>query len=196
MSTPGTKPQAASGQAPPFTSSLGLGAASSSDTWLPGLAQDWISSALGQQVDTALNDWFNQADSAADSTAGACGLICNGLICNGADGTGGGTLGWCPRRQLRGRRQTRRRRAPQAPAATAAVARSFTAPAASPAPPGLPLPRLARKPRLSPAAAHRPPRSPNPFSTRRLWWRPIQTMCRPPVRNRCVWALMPPTHGR
>src|SRR3984957_15112834 len=35
------------------------------DTGLHGLEQDWINSSLGQQVDTALNDWFNQADPSA-----------------------------------------------------------------------------------------------------------------------------------
>src|SRR6201992_3230405 len=52
-----------------------------------GLEQDWINSTFGQQVDSALNTWFAQADPAATTTAGACGLICNGV-----DGTGGGTL--------------------------------------------------------------------------------------------------------
>jgi hypothetical protein len=67
---------------------LGLGAATSPvDSWLHGLEQDWINSALGQQIDSSLNAWFNQLDPAADPTAGACGLICNG-----ADGVGGGTL--------------------------------------------------------------------------------------------------------
>lgn len=72
--------------------SLGLGAAASpADSWLQGLEQDWINSALGQQVDSALNAWFNQVEPAADPTAGACGLICNG-----ADGVGGGTLNCSP----------------------------------------------------------------------------------------------------
>ena len=43
-------------------------AASPADAWLHVLEQDW--NALGQQVDTALNTWFNQADPAADPTAG------------------------------------------------------------------------------------------------------------------------------
>jgi hypothetical protein len=64
-----------------------VAAANPADAWLQGLEQAWIGSSFGQQVDTALNDWFNQAAPAADPTAGACGLICNG-----ADGVGGGTL--------------------------------------------------------------------------------------------------------
>ncbi len=67
---------------------LGLGAAASpADSWLQGLEQDWINSALGQQVDSSLNAWFAQVDPADDPTAGACGLICNG-----ADGVGGGAM--------------------------------------------------------------------------------------------------------
>src|SRR5271155_5746887 len=67
-------------------------AANPSDTLVQGLEQDWMNSSLGQQVDSSLNAWFNQADPAqvnpaADPTAGTCGLICNG-----ANGTGGGTL--------------------------------------------------------------------------------------------------------
>ncbi|HET9874275.1 MAG TPA: alkaline phosphatase family protein [Mycobacterium sp.] len=78
------------------TAGVGLGslsdvgsvaAASPFDGWLHGLEQDWINSRFGQQVDTALNDWFNRVDPSAVLTAGACGLICNG-----ADGVGGGTL--------------------------------------------------------------------------------------------------------
>lgn len=74
------------------TAAVGLGslsdagsvaAASPFDAALHGLEQDWINSGFAQQVDTALNDWFNQVD----PTSGACGLICNG-----ADGVGGGTL--------------------------------------------------------------------------------------------------------
>src|SRR5581483_6993525 len=63
------------------------GGASPFDAWMHGLEQTWITSPLGQQVDTLLNDWFNQADPAADTTGGACGLVCNG-----ADGTPDGTL--------------------------------------------------------------------------------------------------------
>src|SRR5689334_17130341 len=63
-------------------------AASAADPFsLQSLEQDWINSALGQQIDSSLNTWFAQADPAADPTGGACGLICNG-----ADGTGGGSL--------------------------------------------------------------------------------------------------------
>jgi hypothetical protein len=78
------------------TAGVGLGslsdvgsvaAASPFDAWLHGLEQDWINSGFGQQVDTALNDWFNQVDPSPDLTTGVCGLICNG-----ADGVGGGTL--------------------------------------------------------------------------------------------------------
>ncbi|MFZ0904637.1 MAG: alkaline phosphatase family protein, partial [Mycobacterium sp.] len=74
------------------TAGVGLGslsdvgsvaAASPVDAWLHGLEQDWIDSGFGQQVDTAINSWFNLVD----PTTGACGLICNG-----ADGVGGGTL--------------------------------------------------------------------------------------------------------
>src|ERR1700744_3724030 len=67
---------------------------SSSSTFLQGLEQGWINSSFGQQVDTSLNSWFDQADPSAaqglaadSSAAGACGLICNG-----ADGTGDGSL--------------------------------------------------------------------------------------------------------
>src|SRR5271163_1981216 len=54
-------------------------AANPSDTFVQGLEQDWMNSSLGQQVDSSLNEWFNQADPAqvnpaADPTAGACGL--------------------------------------------------------------------------------------------------------------------------
>ena len=63
---------------------LGLGAAASpADSWLQGLEQAWINSALGQQVDSSLNAWLNQVDPAA----GACGLICHG-----ADGVGAAIL--------------------------------------------------------------------------------------------------------
>jgi hypothetical protein len=70
---------AAGSAAVPELGSLGLGAAdvgsvaaaSPADAWLQGLEQAWIGSSIGQQVDTALNDWFNQVDPAADPTAGA-----------------------------------------------------------------------------------------------------------------------------
>src|SRR6201987_440035 len=52
-----------------------------------GLEQDWINSSFGQQVDSALNTWGAQVAPAATTTAGDCGLICNGV-----DGTSGGTL--------------------------------------------------------------------------------------------------------
>jgi hypothetical protein len=68
-------------------------------SFVQGLEQDWINSPLGEQFDTSLNDWFNQADPsavdpAADPTAGACGLICNGADGTAAspDGQGGGLL--------------------------------------------------------------------------------------------------------
>ncbi|HET9877195.1 MAG TPA: alkaline phosphatase family protein [Mycobacterium sp.] len=69
------------------TAGVGLAAASPFDTWLHGLEQDWINSRFGQQVDTALNDWFNKVDPSAVLSAAACGLICNG-----ADGVGGGLI--------------------------------------------------------------------------------------------------------
>ncbi len=69
-------------------SDLGAAAAvSPADTWLHGLEQDWINSGFGQQVDAALNAWFNHSANAAGFTTGACGLICNG-----ADGVGGGLI--------------------------------------------------------------------------------------------------------
>ena len=46
-----------------------------------GLEQDWINSTFGQQVDSALNTWFAQADpaelAANTGAAGECGLICD-----------------------------------------------------------------------------------------------------------------------
>ncbi len=69
------------------TAGVGLGslpdvgsvaAASPLHSWLHGLEQDWINSGFGQQVDTALNNWFNQVDPSADATAAACGSVCNG----------------------------------------------------------------------------------------------------------------------
>ncbi|MGB5795843.1 MAG: alkaline phosphatase family protein [Mycolicibacter algericus] len=53
------------------------------DDWVHELEQGWINSAVGQQVDTVLNNLFNQID----PMTGACGLICNG-----ADGVGGGLI--------------------------------------------------------------------------------------------------------
>ena len=64
------------------TAGVGLG---SLDVWLHGLEQDWIGSGFGQQIDAALNGWFNQLDTTTD----ACGLICNGT--DGL-GQGGGLL--------------------------------------------------------------------------------------------------------
>ena len=61
-----------------------VAAANPVDAWLQGLEQAWINSSFGQQVDTALNDWFNQVDPSADPTAGACGLVCNGADAQGA----------------------------------------------------------------------------------------------------------------
>ncbi|MGB6209059.1 alkaline phosphatase family protein, partial [Mycobacterium sp.] len=46
-----------------------VAAAGPADAWLHVLEQDW--SALGQQLDTALNTWLNHVDPAADPTAGA-----------------------------------------------------------------------------------------------------------------------------
>ena len=80
---------AAGSAAVPELGSLGLGttesvaAASPVDPWLSGVEQDWINSGFGQQVDTAINSWFNLVD----PTTTACGLICNG-----ADGQGGGLI--------------------------------------------------------------------------------------------------------
>jgi Phosphoesterase family len=80
---------AAGSAAVPELGSLGLGAtasvaaASPVDAWLQGLEQDWINTGFGQQVDTAINSWFNLVD----PTNGACGLICDG-----ADGQGGGLI--------------------------------------------------------------------------------------------------------
>src|SRR3984885_857895 len=80
---------AAGSAAVPELGSLGLGAtesvaaASPVDAWLHGLEQDWINSGFGQQVDTAINSWFNLVD----PTTSACGLICDG-----ADDQGGGLI--------------------------------------------------------------------------------------------------------
>jgi len=80
---------AAGSAAVPELGSLSLGAtesvaaASPADAWLSGVEQDWINSGFGQQVDTAINSWFNLVD----PTTTACGLICNG-----ADGQGGGLI--------------------------------------------------------------------------------------------------------
>ena len=41
-----------------------VAAANPADAWLQGLEQAWIGSSFGQQVDTALNSWFNQVDPA------------------------------------------------------------------------------------------------------------------------------------
>jgi hypothetical protein len=57
-----------------------VAAANPVDAWLQGLEQAWNSSSFGQQVDTALNDWFKQVD----PTAGACVLVCNGADALGA----------------------------------------------------------------------------------------------------------------
>src|SRR5580693_726228 len=50
---------------------------STSSTWLQGLEQAWINSDFGQQVDSGLKSWFDQADPAASAVGGACGFICN-----------------------------------------------------------------------------------------------------------------------
>src|SRR6201996_2642069 len=47
-----------------------VAAANPADAWLQGLEQAWLGSSFGQQVDTALNDWFNQVDPSADPAAG------------------------------------------------------------------------------------------------------------------------------
>jgi hypothetical protein len=60
---------------------VGSGAAANpADAWLQGLEQAWINSSFGQQVDTALNDWFNQVDPSADPTAGAQPMSQNLLV--------------------------------------------------------------------------------------------------------------------
>ncbi len=66
----------------PELGSLGLSAAdvaaaSPADTWLQVLEQDWAS--FGQQVDTALGTWFNQADptTTADASAMSPNLLVN-----------------------------------------------------------------------------------------------------------------------
>jgi hypothetical protein len=61
-----------------------VAAATPADAWLQGLEQAWIGSSFGQQIDTALNDRFNQLDTSADPTAGACGVVCNGADAQGA----------------------------------------------------------------------------------------------------------------
>ncbi|MGB7870776.1 MAG: alkaline phosphatase family protein [Mycobacterium sp.] len=48
-----------------------VAAANPADAWLQGLEQAWLGSSFGQQVDAALNDWFNQVDPSADPAAGA-----------------------------------------------------------------------------------------------------------------------------
>src|SRR5580692_5678646 len=42
-------------------------AADSTSAFWQGLEQDWINSDFGQQVDTGLNSWFEQADPAASA---------------------------------------------------------------------------------------------------------------------------------
>ncbi|MGA9492016.1 MAG: hypothetical protein WBV80_17435, partial [Mycobacterium sp.] len=64
---------AAGAAAVPELGSLGLGAAESTaaatpvDAWLHVLEQDWTSSGFGQQVDAALNDWFNHGTTLAQA---------------------------------------------------------------------------------------------------------------------------------
>jgi Phosphoesterase family len=55
-----------------------MAAASPADTWLNVLEQDWT--AFGQQVDTALNTWFNHVDSAAVSNVDAQTMSGNLLV--------------------------------------------------------------------------------------------------------------------
>src|SRR5947209_9768852 len=86
----------------PELGSLGLSAAdvgsmagaSPADAWLQVLEQDW--NAFGQQVDTALNTWFNHVDPAAVSTADAQAMSGNLLVNPGfetADPSGSGFSG-------------------------------------------------------------------------------------------------------
>ena len=64
---------AAGAAAVPELGSLGLGAAESTaaatpvDAWFYVLEQDWTSSGFGQQVDAALNDWFNHGTTLAQA---------------------------------------------------------------------------------------------------------------------------------
>jgi len=60
------------------TAGVGLGslseggsvaAASPVDAWFHGLEQDWMNSGFGQQVDTALNDWFTHGGMLAQADA-------------------------------------------------------------------------------------------------------------------------------
>jgi hypothetical protein len=67
-----------------------LAAASPADAWLHALEQDW--SALGQQVDTALNTWLGHADPAADPTAMSPNLLVNPSF-ETADPSGSGYSG-------------------------------------------------------------------------------------------------------
>jgi len=71
-----------------------VAAAGPSDAWLHVLEQDWT--AFGQQVDTALNTWFNHVDPAAVSTADAQAMSGNLLVNPGfetADPSGSGFSG-------------------------------------------------------------------------------------------------------
>jgi hypothetical protein len=66
---------AAGSAAVPELGSLGLGAAESTaaaspvDGWLHALEQDWLNSGFGQQVDTAINSWFNHGATLAQVDA-------------------------------------------------------------------------------------------------------------------------------
>jgi hypothetical protein len=66
---------AAGSAAVPELGSLGLGAAESTaaasavDGWLHALEQDWLNSGFGQQVDTAINSWFNDGGTLAQGDA-------------------------------------------------------------------------------------------------------------------------------
>ncbi len=55
--------------AAPELGSLDIGAGPA-EGWLHALEQDWTGSALGQQVDAALNTWFSHVAPAADPAAG------------------------------------------------------------------------------------------------------------------------------
>ncbi|HEX7322882.1 MAG TPA: alkaline phosphatase family protein [Mycobacterium sp.] len=75
---------------------VGSAAASPADAWLHVLAQDWMGSALGQQVDTAVNTWFNHANPSADPGVEAQPMSQNLLVNPGfeiADPSGSGYSG-------------------------------------------------------------------------------------------------------
>jgi hypothetical protein len=79
---------AAGSAAVPELGSLALGAAdpaaaNPADAWLQGLEQAWTGSSFGQQVDTALNDWFNQIDPSAAPSADPTQPMSQNLLVDG-----------------------------------------------------------------------------------------------------------------